>query len=139
MYLKIAKARKNYECFECPEPINIGEKYISLSTKVTEKRFWTSKFHYHCFCAKVLQLMYFRKEKTRKPYPQRVGRPRVFIEADMKAVDGKWEKFPLTTIQKKSRAILTVQFHRAKELGRDISAIKSEMERLGGIPKSWQS
>jgi len=85
-----------------------------------------------------MQLFFFKREKEK--LKTRDGRPRIVIHG---SILEKGMYIPTRTFlseeQKRIRKVLAAQYSRAKKHGKDTSKIISEMEKLGGIPKSWHS
>jgi len=146
MFVNKRKARNDWPC-ECGKEdcrIQKGERYVYTRAKVASKMYLSHKFRLGCFLAWFSLEFEVRKTKTtrKRKTDRKTGRPALFLTQMRANEEHKLEvhKLPLTSEQRKRRALLIVQYHRWKtseERSETVGDILQEMEGLGGIPASW--
>jgi len=141
MFIKVRRARRGerpckYE--KCPTHIiEKDELYYQTRAKIHPGFYLSHSFHLVCFLAWSVEN--WRKPKRLKKKSERAcGRPELFVVVPVLEQEmWKPNRIKLTSEQKKMRKVLTAKFHRAKKKGKDTSAIKSEMDKIGGVPNNW--
>lgn len=133
----ISWTRKESTCKYCSKPIKL--KSMSLTAKLWRKGFgalpWSKTMHFHIACWVQQGIDYLNLH----PYVPRGNRGRKRLE-----VDSPTRAARLKLQRKRADLIFRIQKHidngdgwRVEKLALQVEGLREEMEKLGGVPESW--